>query len=145
MATYTGSLQDGAPVIPIKLVAGLLERARIAPISTLATIDTAYACNFIQEGLATQMGLKSIRKAKITTPTRYAVECDVYSIRLAFPDGYELQLEAAEVPFLVNSERFGCVLGRAFLKHRYLLYSGPENSFTLQHERGQMRPIAMKL
>lgn len=138
MTTYIGRPDDlgtVGPLIAVRLAVPKELPFTSPPLETLARIDTGYPYNLIQEGVATQLGLTPYRKAAITTPTKYIYWCDVYRIRIEFPSGHAVQLEAAEVPYIIElNVKIDCILGRGSLSVCVFTYDGPSDTFTLEYK-----------
>jgi predicted aspartyl protease len=131
----TGSTVN-CPLVPVKLAVPKELSCTAPPIDTYARIETGFPYTLIQEGVATDLGLTPFRKAAISTATKYIQYCDVYRVRIEFGGGYAVQIEAIEVPYLVNGgeSKVKCALGCGFLDVCKFTYDGPANTFTLDFQ-----------
>jgi hypothetical protein len=124
------------PVITVQLYTPRVMQPYAEPITALAEINTAYTQTFIQEGIATSLGLEPVGKIRIATATRPPCEVHEYLLRIIFPaDNQAFEVVAAEVPFMVRPKangRIKCLIGRDILRHVILMYNGPANTFSLK-------------
>src|SRR6266699_1916903 len=103
MALYVGKPTDlvaHGPVIAVKLWVPKQVVSTLAPIDTLAVIDTALATTCIQEGVATSLGLQPSGMVTITTATTVMYKTHLFRIRVAFPEGnMSFEVQAAQMPY----------------------------------------------
>jgi hypothetical protein len=130
MTTFTSEptnlVQSGA-LIAVKLCAPAIAASTVPPIDTVAEVNTSAMYTYIQEGVATSLGLQPIEAIKITATTKPVYESYMYRIRLLFPGG-----SAIEVPYMIRScKRIKCMIGRDILQLCTLTYNGRANTFTL--------------
>jgi len=92
---------------------------------------------YIQEGVATSLGLTPMGPVPITATTRLVYEGYMYRIRLVFPEGGAVEVNAVEVPYMIRpSKRIKCMIGRDILQHCTLTYDGRANAATLDLQVG---------
>jgi len=132
------SLIRRGPLVAVKLGAPKHLPSTEPPIDTLAEINTSSVNTFIQEGVATSLGLEPIEPIEITTATQPVYESYVYRIRLLFPDGNAVEVNAIEVPYMIRSNvRIKCLIGRDILQLCVLTYNGLANTFSLDFQLGK--------
>ncbi|SRR6266571_7475656 len=118
------------PIIPVTLAP---PAPTALPLEVLAIIETTYPFTFIQEGVATELGLTPHRWSYVTTPTKYFGRTDVYYLNIQFPSGHSWQLEVFEVPYMAHTaSRVKCIIGRNLLANCVFKYDGPRNAFSLE-------------
>ena len=134
MASFVGKPVDltiSGPLITVKLWVPQQVTSTIPPIDTLAEIDTAVVNTYIQEGVATSLGLTPKGTKTITTTTTQAYESYFYHIRLVFPHGKAVEVHAVEVPYMLRPNvRIKCLIGRDILQLGVLTYNGRCNTFS---------------
>jgi hypothetical protein len=139
MTTYTSkpiNLAESGVLIAVQLCAPSSVTAPL-PIDTVAEINTSAMYTYIQEGVATSLGLKPIDQVKITAATRLVYEGYMYRIRLVFPGGGAVEVNAVEVPYMIRRcKRIKCVIGRDILQRCILTYDGRANAVTLNLQFG---------
>ncbi len=113
---------------------------------------------YIQEGVATSLGLTPMGPVPITATTRLVYEGYMYRIRLVFPEtattrlvyegymyrirlvfpeGGAVEVNAVEVPYMIRpSKRIKCMIGRDILQLCTLTYDGRANAATLDLQVG---------
>lgn len=105
-----------------------------APVRVAAMIDTGATQSILKTGVAQQLGLNPVGIQKINTPTSQNVQCARYFIEITFPSTAGLKipvnfgLVVAEAPLI--GQNIQCLLGRDFLSHGILVYTGPDGSFS---------------
>jgi hypothetical protein len=123
------------PVVTVKLWVPRQVQSNIEPINALAEINTAYTQTFIQEGIATSLGLQPAGTVKIATATKPLYEVHQFLLRVIFPiDNRAFEVLAAEVPYMLRPKgngRIKCLIGRDILQYAVLAYDGPARSFLL--------------
>jgi hypothetical protein len=134
MALFVGkpvNLAINGPLLGVKLCVPQQVQAKWPPIDTLAEVNTASIHTYIQEGVATSLGLAPKDTITITTMTSRAYESYVYHIRLVFQQGKAVEVLAIEVPYMLRPHaRIKCVIGRDILQFGVLTYNGRGNTFT---------------
>jgi hypothetical protein len=135
MPFFVGTPEDLAwtgPLVAVRLCAPECVKSDAPPIDALAEIDTSSIMTVIQEGVATSLGLKPVKRLKIPTFNRPVYEGDVYMIRLQFPEGNAIETPAIEVPYMLRDKvRIKCLIGRYVLKQIVFTYNGFTNTFSL--------------
>ena len=136
MASYIGKPTDlvmHGPLIAVKLWVPQAVKTTLSPIDALAEINTAVAHTYIQEGVATSLGLEPAGTVRITSATTHTYETHLFRIRIAFPDGNRaFEVEAVEIPYMLRQHaRIKCTLGRDILRYGVLVYNGAGNMFSL--------------
>jgi hypothetical protein len=135
MATYTSkpiNLAESGVLIAVQLCAPSAVSSPLPPIDTLAEVNTSALHTYIQEGVATSLGLTPIEPIKITAATRLVYEGYMYRIRLVFQEGGAVEVNAVEVPYMIRpSKRIKCMIGRDILQLCVLTYDGRANTFSL--------------
>ena len=105
-----------------------------SPITVAAMIDTGASSSVIQAGIAAMLGIQPIGVQSICTPTSQNVMCGRYAVGFLFPATAGVlvpvmfDMVMTETP--LQGQNIQCLLGRDFLSHGILVYSGPDNSFT---------------
>jgi hypothetical protein len=105
-----------------------------AAVTVSAMIDTGAGVSVIRTGVPQQLNLQPVGIQSINTPTSYSVLCHRYSIRMVFPftGGIKvpvsIDMVMTETP--LKGQNIQCLLGRDFLQHGVLIYSGPDETFT---------------
>jgi hypothetical protein len=109
-------------------------QSTLPPIDTLAEINTALAMTYIQEGVATSLGLEPGGKMLITSTTKPKHEVHLYRLRIAFPEEKMVfEVIAAEVPYIIRPRvRVKCCIGRDILQYGLLTYDGPNHTLSLK-------------
>ena len=134
MALFVGkpvNLAINGPLLGVKLCVPQQVQAKWPPIDTLAEVNTASIHTYIQEGVATSLGLVPKDTITITTSTNQAYESYAYNIRLLFPNGKAVKVLAAEVPYMLRpGVRIKCIIGRDILQFGVLTYNGRGNPFS---------------
>lgn len=136
MTTYSSkpiNLAESGILIAVKLCAPSSVTVPLPPIVTIAEINTSAMYTYIQEGVATSLGLQPIGPVKITTASKPEYESYKYRIRLVFPGvGTAVEVEAIEIPYMLRkSKRIKCMIGRDILQLCTLTYDGRANTFSL--------------
>ncbi len=135
MATYTSkpiNLAESGVLIAVRLCAPSVVSAPPPPIDTMAEVNTSAMHTYIQEGVATSLGLTPMGPVTITAATRLVYEGYMYRIRLVFPEGGAVEVNAVEVPYMIRpSKRIKCMIGRDILQLCVLTYDGRANAATL--------------
>jgi hypothetical protein len=135
MSTFTekpSNLFQSGPLIAVRLWVPQQMTTIIPspPMHTLAKIDTASVHTYIQEGVATSLGLKPKDTVTITTMTTRSFESYIYHIRVVFPHGKAVDVLAVEVPYMLHPHaRIKCAIGRDILQLGVLIYNGRGNTF----------------
>lgn len=125
------SLVESGPLIAIKLYVPRQTEANQPPIDAFAEIDTASIRTYIQEGIATSLGLTPKDTVTIATLSNQAYASYVYQIRLVFPHGKAVEVHAVEVPYMLRPHgRIKCLIGRDILQLGILTYDGRDNTFS---------------
>jgi hypothetical protein len=149
MSMFTGKPADllrNGVLIAVKLsppaarasISLFAEQQSVPPIDTVAAVNTSAMYTYIQEGVATSLGLKPIEPVKITTATRLTYESYMYRIRLLFSDGGAVEVNAVEVPYMMHPlTRIKCLIGRDILQLCVLTYDGRTNTVTLDLQLGR--------
>jgi hypothetical protein len=123
------------PVVTVQLWTPRLVQPCIDPIIALAEINTVYTQTFIQEGIATSLGLQPAGTIRIATAGKPLYEVHQFLLRVIFPaDNWAYEVLAAEVPFMLRPKangRIKCLIGRDILQYSILTYNGPANTFSL--------------
>ena len=124
----TGSL------VAVKLWMPISVKSDVLPIDTLAEINIALPNTYIQEGVATSLGLEPTGKIFVSTSTKAKYEAYVFRLRVVLPDNNMVfEISAVEVPYMIRPQkRIRCLIGRDILQFGTLLYSGPANTFSLR-------------
>ncbi len=126
------------PVVTVKLWVPRQAETKIEPIDALAEINTAYPQTFIQEGVATSLGLQPANTVKITTATTPIYEAHQFLVRIVFPAANRaFEVMATEVPYMPMPKangRIKCLIGRDILQYGVLTYDGPANTFSLKFQ-----------
>jgi len=136
MASFVGKPADLAthgPLVAVKLCAPKGVKPMVPPIDALAEINIALAHTYIQEGVATSLGLEPTGKVAITTATKPRYEAHTFRLRIAFPEErMAFEVVAVEVPYMLRPKaRIRCLIGRDILQYGVLNYNGPANTFSL--------------
>ncbi len=135
MTTFTIkpiNLAESGVLIAVQLCAPSVVGSPLPPIDTLAEVNTSALHTYIQEGVATSLGLTPIEQIKITATTRLVYEGYIYRIRLVFPEVGAVEVNAVEVPYMIRpSKRIKCMIGRDILQLCVLTYDGRANAATL--------------
>src|SRR5438034_2596673 len=104
MALYVGKPMDlvaDGPLIAVKLWVPSQVNTTLPPIDTTAEINTANANTYIQEGVATSLGLEPVKTVQITSATTHIRETYLFRIRLVFPEGnWAFEVNAIEIPYM---------------------------------------------
>ena len=125
-------LTTNGPTIVVKLWVPRSVQSNLQPIDTLAEINMAYNQTFIQEGIATSLGLQPCGTTKIATATKPLFETYVYQVRVVLPDR-AFEVMAAEIPYMLRPrDRIKCLIGRDILQYYTLTYNGPDDTFSLE-------------
>jgi len=135
------------PVMPVKLWVPRQVQSTVEPITTLAEVNTAYPQTFIQEGIATSLGLQPAGTIKVATATKPAIEVYQFLIRIVFPN-QAFEVMAAEIPFMLRPNangRIKCLIGRDILQYGVLTYNGPANTFALEFRPLQSSGLDVRL
>jgi hypothetical protein len=105
------------------------------PITVAALIDTGASSSVIQCGLAQRVALHPVATQRLSTPSSENVLCDQSMLRLTFyPTGgilMSVYFDAVFTEAPLKGQNIQCLLGRDFLAHAVLTYTGPTNSFVL--------------
>jgi hypothetical protein len=139
MTTYTSkpiNLAESGVLIAVQLCAPSVVSSPLPPIATLAEVNTSALHTYIQEGVATSLGLKPMGPVTITAATKLVYEGYMYRIRLVFPEGGAVEVNAVEVPYMIRSKRIKCMIGRDILQLCVLTYDGRANAATLDLQCG---------
>jgi hypothetical protein len=140
MATYTSkpiNLAESGVLIAVQLCAPSVVSSPLPPIDTLAEVNTSALHTYIQEGVATSLGLKPMGPVTITAATRLVYEGYMYRIRMVFPEGGAVEVNAVEVPYMIRpAKRIKCMIGRDILQLCVLTYDGRANAATLDLQFG---------
>ena len=136
MASYVGkpeNLVSHGPLIAVKLLVPGTVQSTLPPIDTLAEINTATAHTYIQEGVATSLGLEPFGMVQITSATTHTYQTYAFRIRIAFIEANRaFEVGAIEIPYMLRKQgRIKCTIGRDILKHSVLVYNGVGNMFSL--------------
>jgi hypothetical protein len=135
MTTFTSkpmSLVESGVLIAVQLCAPSEVSSPLPPIDTMAEVNTSAMHTYIQEGVATSLGLTPIEPIKITAATRLVYEGYMYRIRLVFPEVGAFEVSAVEVPYMIRrTKRIKCMIGRDILQLCVLTYDGRANTATL--------------
>ena len=124
-------LTSNGPTIAVKLWVPRSVQSNLRPINTLAEINMAYNQTFIQEGIATSLGLQPYGTTKIATATKPLFETYVYQVRVVLPDR-AFEVMAAEIPYMLRpTGRIKCLIGRDILQYYILTYDGPADTISL--------------
>jgi hypothetical protein len=127
-----------AEIVTVKLWVPRQVETKIEPIDALAEINTAYPQTFIQEGVATSLGLQPAETIKIPTATKPVYEAHQFLLRIVFPAAdLALEVMAVEVPYILRPKangRIKCLIGRDILQYWVLIYNGPANTFSLKFQ-----------
>ena len=119
------------PLIAVKLWVPRSVKSDIEPIDTMAEISTAYPQTFIQEGVATSLGLEPSGTIHITTATKPRFKAHLFRIRVIF-SGRAFEVAVAEIPYMLRpNARIKCLIGRDILQYCMFTYDGPSDTFTL--------------
>jgi predicted aspartyl protease len=132
------NLQQLGPILEIHLALSTAAAAAIrargssvaAPVAVRAIVDTGASCCVIQRGLAQQLGLQPVGQLSATTPSSTHVPTMQYPVQLVFPDQCTREVIAVEMP--LQSQYIQCLIGRDLLAGGTLIYSGIQNSYTLE-------------
>jgi hypothetical protein len=122
----------GQPVA-VRLYEYVLEEVALLlpPMDTLAVIDTAAPCTFIQEGVATSLGYVPDETVKVTTVSLRSFDSYQYRVWLGLLEWGVLEVSVIEVPFKLHSDtRVKCKIGRDILQLCVLTYNGRGNTFS---------------
>jgi hypothetical protein len=120
------------PVVAVKLWVPIGMKSDVLPIEALAEINIALPHTFIQEGVATSLGLEPSGILTITTATKPKYETHLFKLRVVFPKQVAFEVEAVEIPYMLRpGARIKCLIGRDILQHTILRYDGPSNEFSL--------------
>src|SRR6266567_3110167 len=140
MTTFTSkpmSLVESGVLIAVQLCAPSVVSSPLPPIDTMAEVNTSAMYTYIQEGVATSLGLTPMGPVTITAATRLVYEGYMYRIRLVFPEGGAVEANAVEVPYMIRpSKRIKCMIGRDILQLCTLTYDGRANAATLDLQVG---------
>lgn len=136
MFEKTTDLTLSGPLVAVKIWGPKRFKSVCTPIDTLAEINTGIAHTFVQEGVATSLGLEPVGRMKIRTSSSLAFESYLFRIRVVFPEGnMAFEVNAVEVPYMLRPKaRVKCLIGRDILRYTILMYSGPANMFSLQFQ-----------
>jgi len=105
------------------------------PITVSALIDTGASLSVIQQGLPKQLGLHPVGVQYINTASSENIACSQYALQLILQATGGIQIPVSfaalftEAP--LKGQNIHCLLGRDFLAHCVLVYTGPTNSFVL--------------
>src|SRR2546421_3385291 len=112
-------LATSGALVAVKLWVPRSVQSAREPIETTAEIGTSFACTYIQEGVATSLGLEPTGTVKITSTTKPVSVAQRYLIRLVFPqNNLAFEVQAIEVPYMLRpSVRIKCLIGRDILQH----------------------------
>jgi hypothetical protein len=130
----TPDLATNGPLIAVKLWVPLNVKSDALPIDALAEINIALAHTYIQEGIATSLGLEPAGTMIVTSSTKPKYEAHIFRLRVAFPDEQMVfEVSAVEVPYMLRpKKRIKCLIGRDILQYSVLSYDGPNNTFSLK-------------
>jgi hypothetical protein len=130
----SADLLRSGPLVAVKLWVPQQVKTNLPPIDALAEVNIALAHTFIQEGIATSLGLEPIGIMTITTSTKPAYQAHLFRIRIGFPEGKMVfEVTAVEVPYMMRPHaRIKCFIGRDILQFGILNYDGPASTFSLK-------------
>ncbi len=130
------NLAVSGPLVTVKLWVPVGMKSTLRPIDAMAEINIALAHTFIQEGVATSLGLEPSGIITITTATKPKYEAHLFRLRIAFPERHmAFEVNAIEVPYMLRPHaRIKCLIGRDILNHSVLVYNGLKNTFSLSFE-----------
>ena len=103
------------------------------PLTVSALIDTGATFSVIKVGLAAQLNLHPVGIQYINTPTTQNAPCGRFLIEFIFPMTAGIQVPiryktvVTEAP--MPGQNIQCLIGRDFLQHGILTYSGPDDMF----------------
>lgn len=131
------NLQAVGPVVELRIAVGSAVEAALRttntpippPISAVAMIDTGATGSVIRQGLAGQLGLKTVGVTHINTPSSMNVACYEYLVRLLFPNNVLFETTVIEAP--LQGQHIQCLIGRDVLAQAVFVYIGYGNLFSL--------------
>jgi hypothetical protein len=141
-AKASGLVLNG-PILEVQLLPGVhaaaaMQRAGLPippPITVAALIDTGASCTVVTSGIPAQLGLQPMGSRLVNTPTSQKVPCPTYAIRIIFPSTGGIKssvgFDAVVMEAPLQGQNIQCLIGRDFLQHAILIYSGPDEMFTL--------------
>lgn len=131
------NLQSVGPVVEVRIAVGSAVEAALnktgtaipAPVPAVAMIDTGASGTVVQQGMASELGLRPIGLTSINTPSATNVHCYEYSLRLIFPTNVVFETTAIEAP--LQGQHIQCLIGRDVLGQGVFVYIGYSNLFSL--------------
>lgn len=136
------NLQSVGPIVDIRVgIAAPAEEAMKKaeqdihpPIVVSAMIDTGAAMSVLKTGIAGQLGLHAIGEQVINTASSHDVLCCKFLVQIIFPATGGIPIPIIFTTSIIEAAMKGqniqCLLGRDFLAHGILFYSGPDDTFT---------------
>lgn len=104
------------------------------PETVSAMFDTGATGCVIQQGIAARLNLHPIGSQPVNTPTSQNVQCLRFLVVFQFPPTAGLMIpinvETVVMEAPLQGQHIQCLLGRDFMAHGILVYSGPDNSFS---------------
>jgi len=130
-------LQERGPLIEVtvaitRAAAAVMTAAGVsvpAAIPVTAMVDTGSRGSVIKRGIAQQLGIRSCRVITLSTGS-VPVEAPGYAVRLILASAFNLETVVAELS-LDNHPGVDALIGRDFLSHGVLTYTGCSGEFTL--------------
>ena len=137
MSSFVGkpeNLATAGPLIAVKLWVPRQLKSDLQPIDTLAEVDTALPNTFVQEGVATSLGLEPVGTKTVTTALKLKYEAHLFRIRIEFPEQkMAFEADVVEIPYMLRpNARIKCIIGRDILRYGVLTYNGLANTFSLE-------------
>ncbi len=131
------NITDSGPLINIlfavplnleKITSKGRKKEPIGPLPILVDTGASHSC--IDEEIPKKLGLKPIRKQKISTPSCESYEANVYHLRVIVPE-LNLSYERSFTGTKSKNQNIHGLLGRDMLKGLVLIYNTIDNSLNI--------------